>query len=183
LVFCMPFFKKNWDAEKYSDGQLIVDPPRLNGLRNKQQSFRNLMEPFVWNYILEKDLDEEDNSDEEWRGRFFYWWRWKHTIFALSLQPPHHRPWQQYQWRLLLRWGPPPLTTMICPSYIPIYLTLTPLVRGSGGKMCFFQIAPTPYLSILICSNRYQYDFLKVLLKKNPHNLPVGYVKYWIVPH
>ena len=23
------------------------------------------MEPFVWNYILEKDLDEEDNSDEE----------------------------------------------------------------------------------------------------------------------
>jgi hypothetical protein len=37
----------------------------LNGLRNKQQSFRNLMEPFAWNYILEKDLDEEDNSDEE----------------------------------------------------------------------------------------------------------------------
>ena len=49
----------------YSDGRLIVDPPRLNGLRNKQQSFKNLMEPFVRNYILEKDLDEEDNSDEE----------------------------------------------------------------------------------------------------------------------
>jgi hypothetical protein len=44
-------------------------------------------------------------------------------------------------------------------------------------KMCFFQVAPTLYLSILICSNRCQYDFLKVLLKKNPHNLPVGYVK------
>jgi hypothetical protein len=46
----------------YSDGRLIVTPPRLNGLRIKQQSFRKLMEPFVWNYILEKDLDEEDNS-------------------------------------------------------------------------------------------------------------------------
>ena len=48
--------------QKYSDGRLIVDPPRLNGLRIKQQSFRKLMEPFVWNYILEKDLDEEDDS-------------------------------------------------------------------------------------------------------------------------
>jgi hypothetical protein len=46
----------------YSDGRLIVDPPRLNGLRIKQKSFRKLMEPFVWSYILEKDLDEEDDS-------------------------------------------------------------------------------------------------------------------------
>jgi hypothetical protein len=51
--------------QKYSDGRLIVDPPQLNRLRIKQQSFRNLMEPFVWNYFLEKDLDEEDISDEE----------------------------------------------------------------------------------------------------------------------
>jgi hypothetical protein len=48
--------------QKFSDGRLIVTPPRLNGLRIKQQSFRKLMKPFVWNYILEKDLDEEDNS-------------------------------------------------------------------------------------------------------------------------
>jgi hypothetical protein len=34
----------------------------LNGLRIKQQSFRKLIEPFVWNYIIEKDLDEEDDS-------------------------------------------------------------------------------------------------------------------------
>jgi hypothetical protein len=40
----------------------LSTPPRLNGLRIKQQSFRKLMEPFVWNYILEKDLDEEDDS-------------------------------------------------------------------------------------------------------------------------
>ena len=50
------------EMQIYSDGQLIVTPPQLNGLRTKQQSFRKLMEPFVWNYILEKDLDEEDDS-------------------------------------------------------------------------------------------------------------------------
>jgi len=48
--------------QKYSDGRMIVTLPRLNGLRTKQQSFRKLMEPFAWNYILEKDLDEEDDS-------------------------------------------------------------------------------------------------------------------------
>ena len=53
---------KKIEMQKYSDGRLIVTPPRLNGLRINQQSFRKLMEPFVWNYILEKDLDEEDDS-------------------------------------------------------------------------------------------------------------------------
>ena len=53
---------KKIEMRKYRDGRLIVTPPRLNGLRIKQQSFRKLMEPFVWNYILEKDLDEEDDS-------------------------------------------------------------------------------------------------------------------------
>ncbi len=66
--------------QKYSDGQLIVTPPRLNGLRIKQQSFRNLMEPFVWNYILEKDLDEEDDSSIGEEAYNLY----------VSLQPPHH---------------------------------------------------------------------------------------------
>jgi hypothetical protein len=37
--------------------------------------------------------------------------------------------------------------------------------RGSGGKNVNFQIALTLYLSILICSNRFQYAILKVLLK------------------
>jgi hypothetical protein len=53
---------KKIEMQKYSDGRLIVTPPRLNGLRINQQSFRKLMEPFVWNYILEKDLDEDDDS-------------------------------------------------------------------------------------------------------------------------
>ena len=30
------------EMQKYSDGRLIVDPPRLNGLRIKQKSFRKL---------------------------------------------------------------------------------------------------------------------------------------------
>ncbi len=47
-------------------------------------------------------------------------------------------------------------------------------VGGLVEKMWFFQIAPTPYLSILICSNMYQYDFLKVLLKKIPITYPLG---------
>ncbi len=38
----------------------LVTPPQ--GLRIKQQSFRKLSEPFGWNYTLEKDLDEEDDS-------------------------------------------------------------------------------------------------------------------------
>ncbi len=50
------------EMQKDSDGRMIITPPRLNGLRINQQSFRKLMEPFVWNYILEKDLDEEDDS-------------------------------------------------------------------------------------------------------------------------
>jgi hypothetical protein len=50
------------EMQKDRDGQMIVIPPRLNGLWIKQQSFRQLMEPLVWNYILEKDLEEEEDS-------------------------------------------------------------------------------------------------------------------------
>jgi len=59
-----------------------------------------------------------------------------------------------------------------------IKLTLIANNRGSSGKNVFFSNSPNSLFEYLICSNRYQYDFLKVLLKKNPHNLPVGYVKY-----
>jgi len=80
--------------QKYSDGGMIVTPPRLNGLRLKQQSFKKLMEPFVWNYILKKDLDEEDDSSINKQD--------DRSNLCVSLQP-HHRPCQQYQRRLLLR--------------------------------------------------------------------------------
>ncbi len=41
---------------------------------------------------------------------------------------------------------------------------------------------PKSFLSILIYSNRYEYDILKVLLKKIDQNLPVGWVEHnnWV---
>jgi hypothetical protein len=52
------------------DGRMIVTPPRLNGLRLQQSSFRRLIEPILWNYILDNDSEEgkevdEPSSDEE----------------------------------------------------------------------------------------------------------------------
>ena len=50
---------------------MIVTPPRLNGLRIKQQSFRQCVEQSNWNYLLEKeeeggkDDDDADNNDED----------------------------------------------------------------------------------------------------------------------
>ncbi len=48
---------------------MIVTPPRLNGLRIKQQSFRQCVEQSKWNYLLEKEekdhIDENDGKDDE----------------------------------------------------------------------------------------------------------------------
>ena len=41
------------------------------------------MEPFAWNYILEKDLDEEDDSSI---------YKDDSVQSCVNLQPPHHRP-------------------------------------------------------------------------------------------
>jgi hypothetical protein len=58
------------EMQKDSDGRMIVTPPRLNGLRLQQSSFRRLIEPILWNYILDNDSEEgkevdESSSDEE----------------------------------------------------------------------------------------------------------------------
>ncbi len=50
--------------------------------------------------------------------------------------------------------------------------------RGSGGKNVIFQMAPIPFLSVLISSTRCQYDVLKVSLKKIDQNLPIGCIKH-----
>ena len=53
------------EMQKDSDGLMIVTPPRLNGLRLKQQSFRQCVEQSKWNYLLEKeDEDDEDDKDD-----------------------------------------------------------------------------------------------------------------------
>jgi hypothetical protein len=57
------------EMQKDSDGRLIVIPPRLNGLRIKQQSFRQFTEQYKWNYILDNNADEghkdEDNGEDD----------------------------------------------------------------------------------------------------------------------
>ena len=55
---------RKMEMQKYSDGRLIVDPPQLNGLRIKQQSFKQFTEQYKWNYILDKNADE-DHKDED----------------------------------------------------------------------------------------------------------------------
>ncbi len=55
------------------DGQLITAPPRLNGLGLKQQSIIRIVEPFIWNIIVENDdkddkdaaKDKEDSSNQK----------------------------------------------------------------------------------------------------------------------
>jgi hypothetical protein len=44
------------------DGQLITPPPRLNGLTLKTQSFRQIADPYVWNFLVENNTD--DDKDE-----------------------------------------------------------------------------------------------------------------------
>ena len=53
------------ELQKYSDGRMIATPPRLNGFRIKQQSFRQCVEQFKWNYILEKEEDDDTDADGE----------------------------------------------------------------------------------------------------------------------
>ena len=58
------------EMQKDSDGRMIVTPPRLSGLCLQQSSFRRLIEPILWNYILDNDSEEgkevnESSSDEE----------------------------------------------------------------------------------------------------------------------
>ena len=61
------------EMQKNNHGQMMVIPPQLNDLWLKQQSFRESMKDFKWNYLLElennskdnKDMDHNDGTDEE----------------------------------------------------------------------------------------------------------------------
>jgi len=55
------------EMQKDSDGLMIVTPPRLNGLRIKQQSFRKCVEQSTWNYLLEKE--EEGSKDDDYADK------------------------------------------------------------------------------------------------------------------
>ena len=43
------------------DGWLITTPPRLNGIGIKTQSFQRIVEPFIWNYLVENDTEGKDS--------------------------------------------------------------------------------------------------------------------------
>ena len=43
---------------------MIIIRPWLNGLRIKQQSFRQCTEQYKWNYLLKDDVDK-DHEDED----------------------------------------------------------------------------------------------------------------------
>ena len=36
----------------------------MNSLRMEQQSFQKLVEPFIWNFIIENKLDEDNNNED-----------------------------------------------------------------------------------------------------------------------
>jgi hypothetical protein len=46
------------EMQKDSDGRMITTPPRLSGLHLQQSSFRRLINPTLWNYILDNDSEE-----------------------------------------------------------------------------------------------------------------------------
>ena len=45
---------------------MITTPSRLSGLRLQQQSFRKIMDPFQWTYVIENcmDIKEGDSNDD-----------------------------------------------------------------------------------------------------------------------
>ncbi len=49
--------------------EFITAPPRLNSIWLEQQSFQKLVGPFVWNYIVENELEgdkeDEDNDNDD----------------------------------------------------------------------------------------------------------------------
>jgi hypothetical protein len=45
------------------NGRMITTPPRLSGLRLQQSFFWRLIEPILWNYILDNDLEEGKEVD------------------------------------------------------------------------------------------------------------------------
>jgi hypothetical protein len=54
--------KFEWQIDEQRE--LITAPPQMNSLQMEQQSFQELVEPFIWNYIVENKLDEDDDDDD-----------------------------------------------------------------------------------------------------------------------
>jgi hypothetical protein len=48
-------------VQRYSDGRMKTTPPRLNGLH----FIRDLMVPFVWNYVIDNGLEEVKKVEDD----------------------------------------------------------------------------------------------------------------------
>jgi hypothetical protein len=46
------------------DGRLTTTPSRVNEIGIKTQSFQRIVDPCIWNFILEKDMDEEYKASQ-----------------------------------------------------------------------------------------------------------------------
>ncbi len=55
------------------------------------------------------------------------------------------------------------------------------VLGGPAQNLSNFQMAPIPILSVLTCSTSSPHDILKVSLKKNYQNLPIGGFEHDIV--
>ncbi len=51
--------------QRYSDGRMNTTPPRLNGLHFRWQTFRELMDPFVCNYVIDNGLEEVKKVEDD----------------------------------------------------------------------------------------------------------------------
>jgi hypothetical protein len=49
------------EDQRGRDGRLITTPPRLNGIGIKTKSFQRIVEPFIWNYLVENDMEGKDS--------------------------------------------------------------------------------------------------------------------------
>ncbi len=77
-------------------------------------------------------------------------------------------------------------TTIVCPdlgNWPKSWVTAGLQIGGPVEKTWSFQMAPTLFLSVQSCATRCQYDTLKVSLKTNDQNLPVGCTEHWNVLH
>ena len=53
------------ELKRYSDGRMKTTPPRLNGLHFRWRTFRELMDPFVWKYIINNGLEEVKKVEDD----------------------------------------------------------------------------------------------------------------------
>jgi hypothetical protein len=56
---------KKIEVQRYSDGRMKTTPPRLNGLHFRLQTFKELMDPFVRNYVIDNGLEEVKKVEDD----------------------------------------------------------------------------------------------------------------------